>query len=321
MKDFGLYVSLEPDGKIKRDLANSAGKVSLPETTIQEDLITFSELNYKPYAEVVDLLRTTADFIMAQDEGHYGEIDMSVFQFFVDTAKDLITTLVSESPLHGTLLQTEIEDAIPEDDGSGIYPLCASQDMLTILTAIMQFQFVVNDMLYDLSEGLTLDNEEYEGLWEFPVREILTRDSNVRRKYHFRSATDYYHFLFLHFISTKPNVALCQCCGRYFIPKTKKKTLYCDRILKDNKTCKHWGPILKHKLESNHKKIIEEFDRAKRRMFKRYERTADGKQNPSEKDLSYADYYRWLDAATKARDNCLAGNLDLKKALEIINVP
>ena len=54
---------------------------------------------------------------------------------------------------------------------------------------------------------------------------------------------------------------------------------------------------------------MEEFDRAKRRMYKRYERAEFLNKEPSEKDLSYEESYQWLDRAVKARDDYLAGEV------------
>ena len=247
--EYGLYLSALSDGHIKRDLAGPAGKVSLEDTTIQDELILFSELNFEPYALVVDIVRNCAGSIMVQDEGHYGEVDMKEFQFMVDTVIDLVTTMEKESPLYGTLLRTQIEDQITADDGTAMYSIRTGQELVALLTGVMQFQFAVNEVLHDLCEKTPLEPKKYEGLWEMPVTEaLLLKEDGLTTQYHFRSAVDYYHFLLLHFVVGKPNVALCQCCGRYFIPKTKKKTLYCDRVLKDNKTCKEWGPVLKHKL-------------------------------------------------------------------------
>lgn len=130
---------------------------------------------------------------------------------------------------------------------------------------------------------------------------------------------DYYHFLLLHFVACKTNVAFCQCCDQYFVPKTKSKTIYCDHILKDGKTCKHCGPILKHKLEARDT-VIGAFDPANRRMYKRYERTANGKQEPTEKDLSYEEYYTWHDRAAKAKDDYLNKKIAAEEALAIIEV-
>ena len=66
--------------------------------------------------------------------------------------------------------------------------------------------------------------------------------------------------------------------------------------------------------------VIQTFDRAKRRMYKRYERALEGKAL-SEKDLTLFEYYEWLQAATKARDACLYGKLSQEEALRIIDVP
>ncbi len=152
------------------------------------------------------------------------------------------------------------------------------------------------------------------------MTEVLTAGEGLSSRYRFRSAVDYYHFLLLHFVAAKVNIAFCQCCGRYFVPKTKSKTIYCDRVLKDGKTCKHWGPILKHRLEARDT-VIGAFDRANRRMYKRYERTADGKQKPTEKDLSYEEYYVWHDRAVQARDDYLDEKISAGEALKIIDAP
>ena len=61
--------------------------------------------------------------------------------------------------------------------------------------------------------------------------------------------------------------------------------------MKDDKTCKDLGPALKHKLQAQNKKVVEEFDRAKQRMYKRYERALDPNKKASKRDLSYAEYY------------------------------
>ena len=91
--------------------------------------------------------------------------------------------------------------------------------------------------------------------------------------------------------------------------------------MKDGKTCKEWGPILKHKHAALDCSVVEEFDRAKRRMYKRYERAEFLNKEPSEKDLSYEEYYQWLDRAVRARDDYLSGRLSTEEALKIIRTP
>ena len=61
--DKGIYVSLLPKGKIERTLTTESGEVELPETTIADEIILFSELDFEHYAQVVELLNTIADAI------------------------------------------------------------------------------------------------------------------------------------------------------------------------------------------------------------------------------------------------------------------
>ena len=319
--EHGVYVELLQDGKIKRDLAGIPGEVPLAETKISDEILLFSELIFEPYAAVVDQIRSQARAILMYDE-HGGLANMTMFQFMLDTVEDLVSTLEQENPLQGTLLRAQLEDAVPPDDGTATYPFRAGKKILTILIEVMQFQFVVNEVLHDMQAGEPLISDKYDTLWEVPMRSILRWDGDgLTTQYHFRSAVDYYHFLLLQFVSGHPAVAWCHCCGRYFIPKTKKKTLYCDRILKDGKTCKEWGPVLKHRQKAAQVSVVEEFDRAKRRMYKRYERAEFFNKEPSEKDLSYEEYYQWLDRAARARDDYLAGKLPAEEALSIIQTP
>ena len=319
--EHGVYVELLQDGTIKRDRAGIPGEVPLAETKISDEILLFSELIFEPYAAVVDQIRSQARAILMYDE-HGGLANMTMFQFMLDTVEDLVSTLEQENPLQGTLLRAQLEDAVPPDDGTATYPFRAGKKILTILIEVMQFQFVVNEVLHDMQAGEPLISDKYDTLWEVPMRSILRWNGDrLTTQYHVRSAVDYYHFLLLQFVSGHPAVAWCHCCGRYFIPKTKKKTLYCDRILKDGKTCKEWGPVLKHRQKAAQVSVVEEFDRAKRRMYKRYERAEFFNKEPSEKDLSYEEYYQWLDRAARARDDYLAGKLPAEEALSIIQTP
>ncbi|MEG0835947.1 MAG: hypothetical protein RR413_10940, partial [Christensenellaceae bacterium] len=86
----------------------------------------------------------------------------------------------------------------------------------------------------------------------------------------------------------------------------------------DEKSCKQLAPSIKHKLAAQNSRVIEEYDRANQRMYKRYERAENFNNKPSNKDLTYAEYYEWRDAATNARDEFLAGRISEENALKII---
>lgn len=315
--DCALYVKVLPDGQMERELVTINGKTCLESTTVEQEIINFSELEFGPYAAIVDLLAYSASNLSV--EGRVEEVDVEEFQFLLNTANDLVTSLESEHPLHGTLTRTALEDQVPDDDGTGLYIYRAADRILTVCSEAIILQMQINEILSDMRKGKPLDiKKKHAYLQMLAFTQVFEFGEGWTSRYRFRSLTDYYYFLLIHFVKQNPTVSLCECCGRYFIPKTKKRTLYCDRVLRDGKTCKDIAPSLKHKLQAQSKKVIEEFDRAKRRMYKRYERTDDTGAKPANKNLSYADYYAWLDRATQARDSYLAGKMKEEDALRLI---
>ena len=318
-RKLGLYVIMGDDGSLKRTLVSVSGETELEATTLNDEVILFSELIFDFYAFIVDRIRLSFLYLTTQDSEGKTVIDMRVFEFIQDTMQDLIEELEIDNALYGTLTRTVIEDQIPAADGNESYPVEATEEIISVLSKVMNMQFSINNILRDMRFKVPVDLEKkYRFLQDTEFVQVSKFPNLHTPEYLFRSLTDYYAFLMLHFIAENPRVALCECCGRYFVPKTAKKTLYCDRPLKDDKTCKDLGPSLKHKLQAQNKKVVEEFDRAKQRMYKRYDRALDPNKKASKKDLSYAEYYEWLEAATEARDAYLAGELSEKEALTII---
>ena len=318
----GLYVSVSSDGRIKRNLTAKDGEVKLKATTIADEIILLSELIFRPYAQVVDVLRQMFSnaYVKETSEEHFGEdgVDERVFSKAMQLVYDLLDALEEEDILHGTLTRLMLEDAVPPDDGSAWWMLQTGYTIIEHLSAIVDLQFLVNQALYDIRCGNMLDFETKYALFaRAELTQIYSLDKKLTSQYRFRSIIAYYRFMMMRFLETSPNVALCKCCGRYFIPKTKKKTLYCDRIIKDGKTCKELAPALKHKLQAKNDEVIQAFDRARQKMYKRYERAKDSPHD-LEKGITYDEFYEWLDKATAARDAYLKDKITAEEALKII---
>ena len=322
-KALGLYVSLSSDGKIKRNLTARDGEVKVKASTIADEIILFSELNFLPYAQIVDMLRNmfANAYVEETSEEHFGKdgVDEEAFADAMQTVYDLPDALEEEDMLYGTLTRLMLKDAVPPDDGSAWWMIQTGHTITENLSAIMDLQFLINQALYDIRCGNTLDYEnKYAFFAKAEFTQICSLDKNLTAQYRFRSIIEYYRFLMMNFLASSPNVGLCECCGRYFIPKTKKKTLYCDRVIKDRKTCKELAPALKHKLHAQNNEVIQAFDRAKQRMYRRYERAKDSPRTLL-KGITYDEFYVWLDKATAARDAYLKGDLSGEEAMNIIN--
>lgn len=319
-KELGLYVCLCNDGTIKRTLRSTKGETELGDTTIGDALIAFSELNFENYAKILDVIKLYDEETEIAGAENFGQVDMDCFDQMKDLTNQLVSVLEEEIPVSGTLLRTMLEDNVPQDDGSAWYVYEAKAKIVDCLEAVMRFQMVLNRILSLLVQGEPFRSSQFPSLEEMTVSQVVHFDGRITTQYHFRAEADYLKFLLMHFLSRKSQVAFCHCCGRFFISKTKKKTLYCDRVLRDGKTCKELAPYLKHKRAARNEKVIREFDRAKQRMYRRLERT-DGIKAASDKDLTYSQYYAWLDAATEARDHFLRGKITEEEALQIIIVP
>jgi len=321
-KLLGLYIAVAADGRIRRNLTTRNGEVKLKASTVNEEIVEFSELNFKPYAEIVDLLSERFEdiYLEAIDEENAGEpyVSVDIFRNAMQIVYDLLDELEKENSLYGTLTRLMLEDAVPPDDGTAGWMIQAGETIVERLSSIIQLQFLVNDVLYNIRNGMQPDLEEkYTFFAQMEVPQIIFLGKKLTAQIRFRSFVEYYRFLMMRFLANTPSVALCECCGRYFIPKTRRKTLYCDRKIRSNKTCKDLAPALKHRREAGRNEVIRAYDRANQRMYKRYEREADADHHLP-KGICYSDYYDWRDKAAAARDAFLSGTITAEKALHII---
>ena len=128
-------------------------------------------------------------------------------------------------------------------------------------------------------------------------------DLGLTKCYIFDSAANYLNFLLLNLIQLNPNICLCQNCGELFVAKTKKKTLYCDRIQPDsNKTCSEIGPKNRAELQST-LFGFEDYDKAVERNYQRAKRTEE--YYVKDKQLEWDEYFDWLERAQQAKKQWL----------------
>ena len=50
-KNKGLYITIDTDGTINKKLVTGKGAIDLPATSIEEEIIYFTEISYKEYVE------------------------------------------------------------------------------------------------------------------------------------------------------------------------------------------------------------------------------------------------------------------------------
>ena len=189
------------------------------------------------------------------------------------------------------------------------------------LSQSMEADLTVFRVLDALRNGQPIHPEdEYFTLSTSTAVVTFSLGETLTAEYQFRSEEQYCIFLLQHFLLSDPKVAVCQYCGRFFIPKTKKKTIYCDRTIRDGKTCKQVAPHMTHRERTASSRVLTEYNRVKDMLFHRLDRSCEDKRS-SPIDLTYADFCKWQKAASDARYRFLTGEITEEEALRIIHVP
>ena len=160
-------------------------------------------------------------------------------------------------------------------------------------------------------------DHSYSETYYINKKEQAEDNLGLTKCYVFDSATNYLNFLLLNLILLNPNVCLCQNCGELFVAKTKKKTLYCDRIQPDsNKTCSEIGPKNRAELQST-LFGFEDYDKAVERNYQRAKRTEE--YYVKDKQLEWDDYFDWLERAQQAKKQWLNEEISDDELLNIVH--
>lgn len=219
------------------------------------------------------------------------------------------------------LTRTKIEDEAPPPARDKSQLKDNTMKTLSCITAVKMAQILVSHVLNNLCLGKKIRAKtRHPYLYQSYVITVFTLEDTLETQYLFRSEDTYYYFLLQHFLASRPIVARCEYCGRFFLPKTRKKTKYCDRIIWDGKTCKQIAPYRNQKERAAADHVISEFKRVNDMLLHRLERSLYDKK-PSAIDLTQEEYYKWLDTAVNARDRYLVGELSEEEALQRIHMP
>mgnify|MGYP003294355683 CR=1 FL=1 len=297
----GLYVTISPDGTIKKHLSTKNGEVPFPDRSIAEEVIALSSRDY-----IFLIIHRKNLFCLINGPDSDSKVIAEV--------ATVCEKIKRKKIICGTLAQFEFLDRYhywtsPKTPG-----------ISKLVDVTLNFGRAANawadacHTLKQLSENSLAEAHDITATY-FTVMQY-----GGTATYIFRSEEQYIYFLLQHLLESKTRICKCQFCGRYFTPRTKHKTLYCDRIVRNGKTCKEIAPYLKRKERIAASRVLSQFEHSKDMMFHRFDRTGDDKES-SIVDITYDQYTDWLSSATKARDRYLAGELTEEEAMAIIYVP
>lgn len=239
--------------------------------------------------------------------------------YTVDSAYDFAEEILKENIVLGTLLKANINKYLihrkladinsPEELKSKLETVSVRMKLLPYMKEKVNKLFMCmmhKDILAGVLDVSMHDTIEYK----------VTKTRNGEEILFFDNPESYYEYLIFTFYLRDETVCECELCNRLFIPKTKKKTLYCDRVFKDGKTCKQIGPTQKYKTLAENDLVLKTFEKEKNKMYKRMERNYSFGKTP--KSITNDDYNAWLSKAVNAKNLYLNNELSQDDALEII---
>lgn len=317
----GLYVF--PDGeKIRIFAYNGASGTEYAETTFACQLIDFLEIDMDMFRKAVSNLKSYND----------NEINIKQLEKIFGSIGFLADSFCKDNPVYSFLLSNELllfekktgfdtwETAINRKN-KGIDILEMMPDLQTLMFSLIYVYCTTNGThaekvyMVTLGRGAIFNCQFEEIVSVTPPKKTMFQMTEfsypLTKGYRFDTLKDYMWFIFINTLQHDVNLSMCQYYGHFFIPKTKRKTYYCDRVRTDDgRTCKDIGPAIIKKLYAEHSVVLSEYDKAVNRNFKRVERFEDKlSDKKTGKDLDYNDYTEWHNKLHNARKQWKKGNL------------
>lgn len=312
MNQDGLYVTLNANGIIEKYLIANGKRIILEPASVQEEIISVSELNFKPYNTLVETLEEISENIFG-DGDDFGTVYMERYESFLNTVYYACEELQKENPVYGVLLKTLLDDNVPQDDYTADYVRRAVNEIMACLKDFNYFYLHLHEYLYRRVENTELRfSDDFKEFTQITAPMISYFDgTNIRTEHFFRSLSQYYIFVLQRFIANQYKVCWCEGCGKYFVPKTKKKTLYCDRVLNNGKTCKQYAPYVKKKMRESNDEFFGTYAKIENKLRKRMERNGAWGDN-------YLEFCEWKNNANAVKFLYLDGKISAEDAVREI---
>lgn len=323
-----MFLVEEGVGLFSTVLYHEAGtEIRLPATTPANDLIAATEIDYRGYRR--EIKRLWEEHPLFQERPDISEAD---FEDLVAEALMLPSMLKEIDPVSFFVLGELLHQSLQaEDDGSALFLLNTGGELIYILEEPIRVQTCLQNIFEMTFDGMERDTQQgrfaklcqvYPDVGKLCDPATLPNVRPGHRGFRVNSVFELRLLeLALYFQQDKQRIARCDYCWGWFIPKTKKVTLYCDRVT-DGFPCKQRGSRFKRNLIEEQDGAIRVCNKLRDRMYARFQRWQDAA--PSERDnlipMDYDQYTAWSENARLARIEYLDEKLTAEEFLRRIDM-
>lgn len=310
----GVHLKFDDNGNIKRVLQTDDETIQLEDTTLNDEIIRFANTNHTDYILSLQFLESVTE--------RYSEIKTEEDK--LDTENKLLQgiDILLENIARFDSSLAYLMKLTVDDTWHSYYDIPTIDRIYNCLMCLEHYLFVHTELqflLNDLIDCKELDFEERCHIFKYS--EIITTythtDKGLEEEYYCHLFLEYSVLLVNKFLEMDYNVQRCKCCGDYFVAKTKKKTLYCDRVLPNGKTCKEYGPKLNRIAKAAQDEVVYAYGKAVNKMYRRMKRAEEF--GITEKSITQSEYFDWLIKAQEAKQKYLDNTITSDEALAIIN--
>ena len=298
----------------------------LPATTPAKELITATEIDYRKYRKEIKRLRD--EHPLFEDR-----LDISVTDFddFAAEALLLPAMLQKIDPVSFFVLGELLHQSLQaKDDGSASFLLNVSGELIYILEDPIRTQVYLRNIFEMTFDGMerAAQRERFEKLCHvYPDVGRLCDPAglpDVEPGQRIFMANSIFGLrlleLALYFQQDTQRITRCDYCWGWFIPKTKKVTLYCDRMT-DGFPCKQRGSRFKRNLVEEQDSAVRMCNQLRERMYARFLRWQDAAPTERAKliPMDFDQYTAWSENARLTRMKYLNGTLTPEEFLRRID--
>lgn len=321
MHPWGLYLRTAEHNKIQLLIVSKDGTETYMEPmTAAEDLVNSLRIDYSLYRGSVYQLDRHPLF--------KPKLNLSMLEYwdYVSKAQMCVDHLAEIDPVTHFFLKNKMDAELKtEDDGSASFLLYSGRRIqkileeplwaLTRIQMVMDAGFAKTERSTQRERFRALDEEFPELFTHFFHARLIEEPAGdapfgIRMEYGLSDLIELRMLELQLYFRQSARIARCEYCGDYFIPKTRKQTLYCDRKF-GNRTCKTLGPRALRRIQESKDNALEIYSTLHHRMEARFDRYYNRREEDSFSayKLDIFQYTEWCDQARKARQQYMEGKI------------